>query len=530
MESKNKKNYTWTEVKQLCQLSEELIKKAKALKLSPNSLANSWEISKQPGKLPVSNWINNLYEKQEKQLIKSKQTIDTANKLNKSDKSINKVDKVDKVVKFPGTNKKSTAAKQTLAEENLSKIYKLALTIEDESDDLPLELWDLVQWMVENKKESLVREIMSNEDLSESATDALDFILKDAGYRYPAELPVMGSKGKTKWEEFELIPFAISFLVPIPEEKLSKVPTMIPKVVNKLTEEKTIRKALGLNDHPGIVLDPHLYHVDHEEWIQESTVREYLKGHLAYLTQSTTTLSPLTKNYKKPSVISKTEITNNVPQYCLLMRVLCGVVLASEEDSIELEEELFDFEETEATEKVLKAREKAWEKLEKALVKEFEHNGIELPSGIFVNPSAIELWDIPRLGSSLGRILPLQIDLHNAIAQLLTETNGEELFTPQIFLSLHGEGESIEEVRLALYSDPTKPAFFHYVWTINPDLDDPEDISTAIVAIANEIEAEVMVLEGMLPKTYCSDCGEPLFYGPGEDSAAVVHNHKEYIN
>ncbi|MBL8194938.1 MAG: hypothetical protein JNM06_14165 [Blastocatellia bacterium] len=530
MESKNKKNYTWTEVKQLCQLSEELIKKAKALKLSPNSLANSWEISKQPGKLPVSNWINNLYEKQEKLLIKSKQTIDSANKLNKSDKSINKVDKVDKVVKFPGNNKKPTAVKQNLAEENLAKIYKLALTIEDESDDLPLELWDLVQWMVENKKESLVREIMNNEDLSETAFDSLDFILKDVGYRYPAVLPVMGSKGKAKMEEFELIPFAISFLVPIPEEKLSKVPATIPKVVNKLLEEKIIRKALGLNDKPFILLDPHLYHVDHEEWLQESAVMEYLQGYLAYFSQSTTNLSPLTKNYKKPSVISQTEISDDVPQYCLLMRVLCGVVLASEEDAIELEEELFDFEEMELTEKALKTREKAWEKVEKALVKEFEHNGIELPSGIFVNPSAIELWDIPRLGSSLGRILPLQIDLHNAIAQLLTETNGEELFTPQIFLSLHGEDESVEEVRLALYSDTNKPAFFHYLWTINPDLDDPEDISTAIVAIASEIEAEVTVLEGILPKTYCSDCGEPLFYGPGEDSVAVIHNHKEYIN
>ena len=62
MTTKNKK-YTWEEVQQLCQLSDELISMAKELKLRPAELVKSLEMSKEPGNLSVENWIQQQHQK-----------------------------------------------------------------------------------------------------------------------------------------------------------------------------------------------------------------------------------------------------------------------------------------------------------------------------------------------------------------------------------------------------------------------------------------------------------------------------------
>lgn len=512
MTTKNKKNYTWDEVKQLCQISDEAVNMAKVLKLRPVDIVKSLETSKEDGKLSVENWITQQYEKLQSE-AEQKESAKTVK---------------NNIANFPTTKTKSN--KKDLVEQNLSRIRQITLKIEDTEEDLPTELWDLVEWMVEHKAEKLIREMMLDEEFPTAGLFALDFILKDIGYRFPATLPVKNAKGKVKMEEFELIPFAILFLLPVSEEKLSSVPTTLPKSVEKLSRDKILRKALQLDDRPSVIIDPHLYHVDHDEWIQESTVVEYLENYCSYVTQTISELPPLAKDYNRTPVSTRNENVGELAQFCLVMRVLCGVVIAEEEDSLDIEEQLFEHSDEDDNKKALEKKEKAWKKVEECIAKEFKDHGIDLASGMFVNPVAVELWDIPHISMSLGRMLPLQIELHNAILQLTSQNPEDELFSPSLYISQHGENETIEQLRIAAYGDPEQPAFFRYVWEIDNEIDDPEDVANAIMAIATELEAEVIVVEGLLPKDNCPDCGEPLFYGPGEDKEAVIHSHEEYIN
>ncbi len=532
MNDKNKKKHTWDEAKQLCQLSDETIKMAKELRLSPGTLIKTLEISQQPGKLSVESWVHGLYKKQ-KPAEKIKDQSETS-----KIKPIAKIQtpNTDQLISFPSSAKVDKPAKTTKpnkssqAEKKLSEIREIAQNIADDASDLPLKLWDLVQWMVENKKESLMREMMLTEELPDAAIFALDFILKDIGYRYPLSLRIKGKKGKYNLEEFELIPFAILLLFPVADEKLDLVPTKLLKTIDKLTKDKILRKAFQLNESPGVVLDPYLYHVDHDEWLQESSVMQYLDNYSKFLSNIKSNISPLTEDYKRPSIVSRENISPDVPHFCLVMRVLCGAILAGEEEALDVEEQLFESADSIESDSKLEARQKAWEKIEEIVVKEFEQHGIELPHGMFINPSAVELWDIPHVSISLSRILPLQLELHNAIAKLVAEADDGEIFTPTLYVSQHGQNDQIEEIRLAAYSDPAQGAFFRYVWVINPELDDPDDVASTIVSIASELEAEVVGVEGLMPKDYCSDCGEAFFYGPGEEGEIIVHGHEEYIN
>ncbi|MBI4852867.1 MAG: hypothetical protein HY819_13820 [Acidobacteria bacterium] len=557
MSDKQKKKYTWEQAKELYQLSDEATEMAKELDLDATQLVKSLERSKQPPKMSVEDWIRDLYsspivntkqksEQKPKQEPKQeskqeskqepkqepkqgskqkpKPIIETSSKIINFS-SVNKEDKPTKTVKANRTTKSGQAEKKLL------EIRKVVLNIEDDAEELPLKLWDLVEWMVENKKESLIREMMiEDEEISDAGIFALDFVLKDIGYRYPLSLPVKGKKGKFHLEEFELIPFAILMLVPVEDEKLNRVPTKLLKTIEKLTKDKILRKAFLLDERPAIALDPHLYHVDHNEWLEESSVMKYLDGYSAFFSNLSPNIEPLTKDYKEPSLVSRENMVQGTPQFCLVMRALCGAILAHDDESLDVEEQLFEHSESIDSETKLEVRQKAWEKVEEIIVKEFEEHGISLPHGMFVNPSAVELWDIPHVSISLSRILPLQLELHNAIAQLTAEIEDGEIFTPTLYVSQHGEDNQIAEIRLAAYSDPNHPAFFRYVWVINPEFDDPDDVASTVIAIANELEAEVVALEGLRPKEYCSDCGEALFYGPGENQETIIHSHEEYIN
>jgi hypothetical protein len=546
MTDKSKKKYTWEEVKELCQLSDETIKMAKELKLTTSQLIKSLEISQDQGKLSVEKWVQNLHKKHSS----PKETkIETKPKNKPS--NLNNTTSTSKIISFPSIktskSEKSEKSKTTTeadtktikpnklnkpdqTEKKLLEIRQIALNIEDDVEELPLKLWDLIQWMVENKKEKLIKEmLLEDEEISDAGVFALDFVLKDIGYRYPLSLATKGKKGKAH-EEFELIPFAILILVPVENEKLNLVPTKLLKTIEKLSKDKILRKALLLSESPAIILDPHLYHVDHSEWVEESSIMQYLDGYNAVLSNLSPTISPLTEDYKRPSVATNENLADT-PHFCLVMRALCGAILARDEESLEAEEQLFEHADSIDSESKFEARQKAWQKVEETIVKEFEQHGITLPHGIFVNPSAVELWDIPHVSVSLSRILPLQLELHNAIAQLAAEVEDGENFTPMLYVSQHGENENIEEIRLAGYSDPNQDPFFKYVWSINPEFDDPDDVANTVITIASELEAEVIAVEGLKPKDYCSDCGEALFYGPNENQEMLAHNHREeYIN
>lgn len=77
---KTRKEAQWSEAQQRCRLSAEHIKRAREMGLNPLSLIKNIPSPKQQWKLPVGEWIDNMYEdRQEKarrKAFKRKSAVD----------------------------------------------------------------------------------------------------------------------------------------------------------------------------------------------------------------------------------------------------------------------------------------------------------------------------------------------------------------------------------------------------------------------------------------------------------------------
>lgn len=69
---KNKKDALWAEAKRKCRLNNEDIRMAKEMGLNPRSLIKNIPSQSQPWKLPVKEWIREMYEKRQKKAAKKK--------------------------------------------------------------------------------------------------------------------------------------------------------------------------------------------------------------------------------------------------------------------------------------------------------------------------------------------------------------------------------------------------------------------------------------------------------------------------
>ena len=72
---KNTKEALWDEAKHCCRLSAEDIRMAKEMGLSPRSLIKNIPNKPQPWKLPVRDWIQDMYEKRQAKAARRKTYI-----------------------------------------------------------------------------------------------------------------------------------------------------------------------------------------------------------------------------------------------------------------------------------------------------------------------------------------------------------------------------------------------------------------------------------------------------------------------
>ena len=69
---KNKKDALWAEAKRKCRLNMEDIRMAKAMGLNPRSLIKNIPSKSEQWKLPVKEWIREMYQKRQKKSAKKK--------------------------------------------------------------------------------------------------------------------------------------------------------------------------------------------------------------------------------------------------------------------------------------------------------------------------------------------------------------------------------------------------------------------------------------------------------------------------
>jgi len=67
---KNKKDMLWAEAKRRCRLNNEDIRMAKELGLNPRSLIKNIPSKTQQWKLPVKDWIREMYQKHQEKAAK----------------------------------------------------------------------------------------------------------------------------------------------------------------------------------------------------------------------------------------------------------------------------------------------------------------------------------------------------------------------------------------------------------------------------------------------------------------------------
>ena len=69
---KNKKDALWAEVKRKCLLNMEDIRMAKEMGLNPRSLIKNIPSKSEQWKLPVKEWIREMYQKRQETAVKKK--------------------------------------------------------------------------------------------------------------------------------------------------------------------------------------------------------------------------------------------------------------------------------------------------------------------------------------------------------------------------------------------------------------------------------------------------------------------------
>jgi hypothetical protein len=70
VKSTNKKDMLWVEAKRRCRLNNEDIRMAKELGLNPRSLLKNIPSKTQRWKLPVKEWIREMYQKRQEKAAK----------------------------------------------------------------------------------------------------------------------------------------------------------------------------------------------------------------------------------------------------------------------------------------------------------------------------------------------------------------------------------------------------------------------------------------------------------------------------
>jgi hypothetical protein len=371
-----------------------------------------------------------------------------------------------------------------------------------DGDTFPTGLIDEVEGLVDEGKEKHIHRMLGEEELSEEVFTTIESCLHEAGYRLFGWLSTSGKRP----EPVVLVPFALLFSIPIPIEWANFFPSTLPDTVKQAVEKNLFRRALALGRKPTVYFDDRLYPVDLTQWRKESITRRYLKSFFDFIEKRSRKPAPLTRAPRKASY---GEI--ELGEVSIINRAICGVVAVHEEDAWKVEDRVFGEMKSDYVEQLIASIRDELESLD-------FHTEVE-PS---IFPQPVELWQVPEIGLQLERHLILSIETEVAMQRLLEMVEPGEPIAPVMYVSHHGKGQSLRELRLAAYSsESAEDPFFTYVWELVQELEQPEEVSEGILEVSRHLNARLVLLSGLLSNETCGDCGEKLFPGPGGMSHGV---------
>ncbi len=400
--------------------------------------------------------------------------------------------------------------KELQRKEKIERICSLAESINPDTDDIPGEIFILIEWFIERGLEGYVHELLDREDLSDIAFDTILFVLNDVGYN----LYIISKDESGGYNQFIVIPFATLIMVTTTKENVKLLPTSLPKTVEHMVDAKVIRRSYGIGNGATVLHDAIFYHSDHIEWQKESSVHNYLKGISVFMSKLSPSIFPLTNEYKRPCEFSE----SNSDALYVIQRVLCGVVIADINEVTDIEEKLFYRE---------KQNEKYTEHIKQSVYKELIGYGM-LPdvTEVCAYPQLLKVWEVPKIAYQLNNKIHLEHEIALAKDKMLKLSEHGKTINPVLYVSYHGNN-IIEEIRLAAYIDEVSydKLFFMYIYTINHKLEEPEDVLDIVDEIATQFNAKIYDINGLLPDERCECCGKKSFRGPAIDQLPtnVVH-------
>ena len=95
-------------------------------------------------------------------------------------------------------------------ERKINTVKAAALAVKSDEDDIPDQLFDDVEWIVDRSKEHKLYDLLDNPILTAPARKSIEFALVEAGYRYYS----FAQDIKTKEETLAVVlPFAVLFTI-----------------------------------------------------------------------------------------------------------------------------------------------------------------------------------------------------------------------------------------------------------------------------------------------------------------------------
>ena len=382
------------------------------------------------------------------------------------------------------------------------------------ADSGSVELLDDVTWIVDRGLEKKIWMLLE-EDLPEDGYEAIVFATKLAASRFTL-LGTAGPEAAREIDELQpmvIIPFAILFSASFLSGEAGQFPTSLRDSIGRAVESGLIHQALGMPRDITVFCDPRLYQPQHHEWLQPSATRRYLKSIAEQLTDPTIDVAPLITDYKV--TLRPGDLPDEVD---LCQRLICGAIVTpvgEEGRSLsEAGELLFGDRDGESS-----VKEERFQELNRLIEEELAGRCLMTESTVLVNPTAIELWDVPRFVFLVQRTVSLGLAIEMAL-EGLRETEPDREIKSALYISMHGAEESLSEFRFAAYlvderGIEEEAPFFNYAWEIAFEVEEPEDINEATADIAAQLNASVNMVEGLLPDERCEYCEARFFRGPG---------------
>ena len=342
----------------------------------------------------------------------------------------------------------------------------------DATDPLD-KLFNIVEWLTDNKASERIENVLQG--MNDDEIKLIRFVINETVYRLECTT--------TDEKPITIIPFAIPIAILVPVEYESKIKSIqnLPETSITSASTKLIRKGLGLEDEPTIVVDSRLWKTNVPEWRNHAAVRNYLKGIEAYLSKLSPVIPPLVDSKRmekqKNTHGNSNQACSNTDGTFLITRAFTGAVISNNDD---IDETMFGYKNIENIPENIEVPESMFmTEFTIACASELEKIGIKDAKVFPLSQWPAELWEVPEIAFHFNRITEIRIKATQAVNKLRggAPRNGYLKIEPS---------QDEKYIKLLAYEEHENKPFFTYTWQIIPELENPDTIIDDIITIAKD--------------------------------------------